>query len=237
MRWVPDKTGRFANRPHYLPAEIDEECERVISSFLRKRYGKVEFPIKTDDLTILIEERANLDSFADLSAEEGDVEGVTEFVPGRRPTVRIAESLSQPHLENRLRTTMTHEFGHVHFHQFMFDGDGASPSLFPRQEKAHTNKCHRDNIVSAAERDWMEWQAGYACGAILIPAGALVEMVRRFREENAIPYASLTVGSDLGQQLIADVTSTYQTSNDAARVRLLKKGILVPSEQRTAELF
>ena len=32
------------------------------------------------------------------------------------------------------------------------------------------NKCKRDNIVGASETDWMEWQAGYVCGAILIPA-------------------------------------------------------------------
>jgi hypothetical protein len=239
MRWVPDKTGRFARRPHYLPEELDSECERVILSFLNKKYGQVEFPIRTDDLTVFIEEKADLDSYADLSGEPGEVEGVTEFVPRSRPVVRISGALSAPNMENRMRTTLTHEYGHVHFHQFMFDDLQTQPaSLFPRQEQPHTNKCARDNIIEASERDWMEWQAGYACGAILMPSSALVESVKRFRDENKLPYANLAPSSEHGQHLIALVASTFQTSRDAARVRLLKKGILAEGGGgRTAELF
>src|SRR6266536_3811685 len=132
MKWVPDKTGRFQQCPHYLPEELDTECEQLIASFLQKRYGKVEFPIKTEDLTVFIEEKADLDSFADLSGEEGDVEGMTEFLPRKRPTVGIAGSLNQPYLENRLRTTLTHEYGHVHYHRFMFDLESSPVELlFP----------------------------------------------------------------------------------------------------------
>lgn len=130
MKWVIDRTGRFARRPHYLPEELDSECEHAILAFLNKRYGKVEFPIKTDDLTVFIEEQADLDNYADLSGEGEGVEGVTEFVPGKRPVVRIADALNAAHLENRLRTTLTHEYGHVHFHRFMFeDGHIATGSL------------------------------------------------------------------------------------------------------------
>ena len=54
MKWVNDRTGRFARRPHYEPEELDSECEQIILSFLKAKYGKIEFPIKTDDLTILM---------------------------------------------------------------------------------------------------------------------------------------------------------------------------------------
>lgn len=239
MKWVKDKTGRFPQRPHYLPEEIDDECERVTRDFLTKKYGKVAFPIKTDDLTILIEQSADLDSYADLSGEPGDVEGVTEFTPGQRPVVRISNALSATNMENRLRTTLTHEWGHAHFHQFMFDEVlTQAPSLFASHPTTHTNKCHRDNMIGASERDWMEWQAGYACGAVLMPSSVLLQTVKRFREERKIPYANLTLASDHGQQLITLVTSTFQTSRDAARVRLLKRGILADAgTSRTAELF
>jgi putative transposase len=46
MKWVRDKMGRFSQRPHYLPEELDTECERVILAFLAKKYGKAEFPVK-----------------------------------------------------------------------------------------------------------------------------------------------------------------------------------------------
>jgi hypothetical protein len=237
MKWVQDKTGRFARRPHLQPEEIDAQCERLVRKFLSKKYGKVEFPIRTDDLTILIEERADLDSCADLSHEEGEVEGVTEFRPGRRPLVSIANSLGAPNMENRLRTTLTHEFGHVYFHQFMFDTQAQSESLFPTEPKGQVNKCNRASIVNAAETDWMEWQAGYACGAILIPIGALIATVQAFRAENDLEYSNLALGTDAGQKLVVRVSTEFQTSKDAARVRLLKKGILADSGARTAEIF
>ena len=237
MKWIQDKTGRFARRPHLQPEEIDAQCERLVRKFLSKKDGKVEFPIRTDDLTILIEERADLDSCADLSHEEGEVEGVTEFRPGRRPLVSIANSLSAPNMENRLRTTLTHEFGHVYFHQFMFDTQAQSGSLFPTEPKGRVNKCNRASIVNAAETDWMEWQAGYACGAILIPFGALIATVQAFRAENDLEYSNLALGTDAGQKLVVRVSTEFQTSKDAARVRLLKKGILADSGARTAEIF
>jgi hypothetical protein len=238
MKWVPDRTGRFAKRPHYLPEELDAECEQIILSFLKKKYGKVEFPIKTDDLTVLIEQKADLDSCADLSHEEGDVEGVTEFLRGKRPLVKISNSLNLgSHSENRLRTTLTHEYGHVHFHRFMFEVEAVAPSLFSSGEQAHSNKCKRDKILNAAETDWMEWQAGYVCGAILMPAGALLETVNDFRTHNNLPLANLTLTSKEGQELVAAVATTFQTSKDAARVRLLKKRVLKERVAASGELF
>jgi hypothetical protein len=229
MKWVPDKTGRFPRRPHYLPEELDEECEQIVGTFLRQKYGKTDFPIKTDDLTILIEQKADLDSYADLSPEEGDVEGVTEFKPGQRPTVRISNALSTPYLENRLRTTLTHEYGHVYFHQFMFEVETRPLSLFGEDAEPAANKCKRDNIVGASETDWMEWQAGYVCGAILIPATALIDTVQAFRQKHGLALSNLGLNSEPGQRLIDTVAARFQTSKDAARVRLLKKRILIDS--------
>src|SRR5437773_1779928 len=41
MKWVTDTTGRFPRRPHYLPDELDAECEHIISSFLKDRHGRI----------------------------------------------------------------------------------------------------------------------------------------------------------------------------------------------------
>ena len=32
MRYVRDRTGRFSMRPHYEPAELDQECEKVLET-------------------------------------------------------------------------------------------------------------------------------------------------------------------------------------------------------------
>jgi hypothetical protein len=232
VRWVKDRTGRFPERPHYDREELDAECEQIINAFLLKRHGKITFPITTEDLTVLIEQAVeDLDTGADLSAEADDaeVEGVTEFIPGKRPRVRISNRLNDPRYENRLRTTLTHEYGHVKFHGFLFEPLPKPLSLFPttnENSKTQSNKCKRESIVGAPEVDWMEWQAGYACGALLMPVTPLVQTVREFREENGLPFDVLTISSDEGQSLIGAIATAFQTSRDAARVRLLQKHIL-----------
>jgi hypothetical protein len=115
MRYVRDQTGRFGERPHYEPKELDVMFERIVVEFLKGKKGKAEFPITTEDVTVLIErDTEDLDLYADLSAYGQGVEGVTEFAPGRKPRVRISASLGTSETqENRLRTTLTHEYGHV----------------------------------------------------------------------------------------------------------------------------
>jgi hypothetical protein len=228
MKWVPDRTGQFAQRPHYTPQELDAECEKIISTFLRKKYGRVEYPITTDDLTVLIEEKADFDSFADLSGEGADVEGLTEFRPGKRPVVKIAASFGETaHKENRLRTTLTHEYGHVHFHQFMFDSTTQSFSLFPAPAKPQVNRCHRHSIVDAPTTEWIEWQAGYACGALLMPVTALDETTRQHCRNAGIAYRDIGATSQEGRALIERIANRFQTSKDAAHVRLIKRGVVI----------
>src|ERR1700737_1363134 len=129
---VRDTTCCFPKRPRNLPEEIDAECERIVQEFLLWKYGRVEYPITPDDLTILLERDAEeLDMYADFSDEEGQIEGVTEFRLGKRPRVKIAARLSNsPNLENRLRTTLTHEYGHLHFHNLLYQVESKPASLF-----------------------------------------------------------------------------------------------------------
>lgn len=44
MRWYPDKTGRFRQRPHYEQDELEQICEDEVNEFLRGKYGTVAFP-------------------------------------------------------------------------------------------------------------------------------------------------------------------------------------------------
>jgi hypothetical protein len=122
MRWVPDSTGRFGVRPEYTGAELDAECERNVNGFLAARYGKVNVPIPTDALTIMLEQAtSDFDLYADLCSLGADVEGVTEFSSDRRPCVRISKELSLDcHSQRRLRMTLAHEYAHVKLHSFLW---------------------------------------------------------------------------------------------------------------------
>jgi hypothetical protein len=194
--------------------------------------------VATDDLTRLIEESAeDLDAYADLSDEGCDVEGMTEFLPGQRPRVRISKDISgRPELENRFRTTLTHEFGHVRFHGFMFqmrDGD----SLFSTAAVHVSAKCNRTSIIGAPRQDWMEWQAGYVCGAILMPRRHLQEAVRGHRTTGGLRSAVLDVGSSEGETLIREIAERFAVSREAAKVRLLKLNLLVEAGHVGPGLF
>ena len=233
LRWVADPTGRFAKRPHYSPEQLDAECERVVTDFLHQKYGSVAYPVSTDDLMVLLENSVeDLDLYADFSSEEGEIEGVTEFRMGRKPTVRIAARLtSTPRLENRLRTTLTHEYGHVHFHNVLHQIESKPLSLFeaqsaPLEASNKANRCKRDSMVSLSYRDWMEWQAGYVCGAMLIPYTQLIEKVQQFRKNKGLEHTALTEESAVGGELIRLIAGEFQTSRDAARVRLLQRKLL-----------
>jgi hypothetical protein len=156
MRYVRDATGRFAQRPHYEPGELDQECELLITEFMRERYGQLILPLPTDALTKLIErDAADLDLYADLSSEGPDVQGVTVFYPGRKPKVRIAADLGeQEWREHRLRTTLTHEYGHVKFHAYLWEIEAPSrdisPSMAPR---VASRQCRRQTIIGAPRTD------------------------------------------------------------------------------------
>ena len=144
--------------------------------FLRSRYGEALYPISTDDLTRLIEPYTDdFDSAADLSILGENVEGVTDFFLNTKPRVRIASHLWNR--ENRLRTTLAHEFGHVKFHNYLYQVE-PSLKLFVSATDGAPLQCKRED-VHGHQVDWMEWQAGYISGAILMPESALRAAVRR----------------------------------------------------------
>jgi len=167
MRYVRDTVHGFRERLHYEGGELDAMFENAGVDFLKEKYGKAEYPISTDDLTMLIEKDvADLDQYADLSQYGEGVEGMTEFPRSGKPRVAISHTVHRH--ENRLRTTLSHEYGHVRLHAYLF-------ALVDRQLRFGQNRkpnaiyCLRDAMLPAGKRDWMEWQAGYASGAALMP--------------------------------------------------------------------
>jgi IrrE N-terminal-like domain len=216
VKEVLDRTGRFEKRPFYRAEDLDMACEQIIVKFLRSLYGKVEFPVSTEDLKRLVErDVSDLDCYADLSEFGSDVEGVTFFYPGSKPEVRISAKLTEDECrENRLRTTLTHEYGHVHFHAYLF----ALQNQTKTEEKI---VCKRDGMIDAKEIDWMEWQAGYVCGAILMPKSYLNKSVQSFCQQNELTLPIKLTDRE-ANGLINLVASKFQVSNDAAKIRLIK---------------
>jgi Voltage gated chloride channel len=97
----------------------------------------------------------------------------------RRPALllRISASLAGDETrQNRLRTTLAHEYGHVRFHAYLWDLEPPDPDLLKSNPNVSMQICYCDNILDAAQTDWMKWQAGYVCGALLMPASKVREL-------------------------------------------------------------
>jgi len=233
MRMIPDPKGRFAERPYYTTDELDRECEQLVRDLHRQRNQDARPNITTDELHLLIElNGASLDSCADLSIYGSDVEGVTAFHPDEDPEVSISDRLANdPRRENRLRTTLAHEFGHVHFHRHLWAGKFRHGSLFDRKDPKNNAICKRDTILHAADYDWMEWQAGYVCGAILMPVTQIRRLVSNYCGARDL-HAAVAIRSDHGRRIVSSVVETFQVSEDAAKMRLKVLKLLGESDKR-----
>jgi hypothetical protein len=213
-------------RPHYELHELDEECEKIISDFSRQIHGDLILPIPTDTLTKLVERDASdLDLFSDLTTEGPDVDGVTDFLPNQEPRVRISAELSEGRSDHRLRTTLTHEYVHVKFHNFLWQLDAATPVLNEQLARKISPKCKRDRILNAPVVDWMEWQAGYGSGALLMPVTRVKNLVGTFFDQRKL-FGPISVNSQDTRALLDTMNVAFGVSKDAARVRLLKIGLL-----------
>jgi Zn-dependent peptidase ImmA (M78 family) len=220
MKLLRDPLGRPIPRLYFKVDELDRECEQIVTNFMDRHSAGFSLPVPTDDIIRMIEMEADdLDMYADLPEE---LDGYTDFFFERKPRVRIAKRLSDPRYENRLRMTLGHEFGHVRFHAPLWRDGGVERDRRPA-EPCWT--CNRDTIVAAPENDWMEWQAAYIGGALLMPREPVRLLVRGIGVPQA-PETAVGADSDLGQAAILRVTKGCQVSQQAARVRLAKLGLL-----------
>ncbi len=223
MHWRRDTTGRFAQRPHYDQDELDGLCEGIIVDFLRNAYGKVRYPISTDDIANLIDRDVDdLDLYADLRAKGDDVQGVTYFYRDKRPHIYIAKELTEQEWRaHRLRTTLTHEYGHARLHANLWAFD--QMPLFPTIEPVHTHLNRNRSIGDAT--DWLEWQAGYASAALLMPVSVVRDLSRSLLHGWG-EYRLLPPTSPRGRTLVAEMVGAFDVSLEAAVVRLRQLGYL-----------
>jgi hypothetical protein len=81
-------------------------------------------------------------------------------------------------------------------------------------------------LPGKGEKDWMEWQAGYISGALLMLRSRVQLLVDAFRREHQAGTV-INTGSVEGQLLIGRVSEVFDVSREAASLRLLQLGHLV----------
>jgi Zn-dependent peptidase ImmA (M78 family) len=219
VKMIPDRTGRFPERPHWEIRELEQMCEETMTSFLRQHFGFERIPVPTEAVMMLIErDAADLDLATNLSDEMHEVFGFTQFERGRKPLVKIARELwEQRHRNNRLRTTLTHEYGHVMLHTWLYDEYGTARA---------PHRCYWQSLLPTGQVvDWFEWQAGYASGALLMPESFARRTVEAYFQ-NRSERPPVTKGSPEASVLCQRISLAFDVSIEAATVRLKQLGYL-----------
>jgi hypothetical protein len=219
FEWIHDTTGRFRRRPWYTQAYLDQCCERILFEFLNELYGQITVPVPTGALIKLIERDAReLNLYADLTKVEEGLLGVTFFDPPGKPEVRIARALYEDAKGvHRCRFTLAHEYVHVRVHNPLYQ-----KAAIARRQEQH---CTGDETLALRPKvNWMEWQASYAAGALLMPISRLKLVAEAcLGKINVAPVpAETTKATDLKQR----VSEAFFVSAEAAGVRLLQLGYL-----------
>jgi hypothetical protein len=227
-RWLNDPTRRFASRPVYRTQDLDLGIEAFVSSFLAKREADASrFPLSDVDLNRMVESvTSDFDSSCDLRFVGDDVEGATRFWFDTDPAVMIDRRLSDDSMRRRRRMTIAHELGHVLLHRQLFDRSAIGMmELFPDLDDQAPVYCFRHGIDLGP--NWMEWQASYVAGLMLMPSEAVRRqgLVVANSVGSKLPFS--TAGDDT-DQLIDALSSDFEVSEEAVRVRLLQLHLIEP---------
>jgi len=178
-------------------------------------YGRMVFQ-GTDKMPVYIPER-----------DEAD------YATVRADTVMIDESLTEPNMRNLYRSTLMHECGHSFYHRAYYD----DPRNWTDRNERMTG-CMRSAVEQSGKRklstdnDWMEYQAQYFSGAILMPETKL----RAFVQDKAVRdyAAAAALVSYRNLRLSERVSKHFGVSIRAAQIRLEQLHLLEQEPPTTA---
>jgi hypothetical protein len=224
FEWIRDSTGRFRRRPWYTQAYLDQRCEQILFEFLYELYGQITIPVPTGALIKLIERDAReLNLYADLTEVEEGLLGVTFFEPPGKPEVRIARALYEDlRILHRCRFTLAHEYIHVCVHDPLYQ----TLAILERREQ----RCTGDETLALGPKvDWMEWQASYAAGALLMPISRLKLVAAECLGKGDV--TQLAPDSPRAADLKQRASEAFMVSAEAAGVRLIQRGFLASVER------
>jgi hypothetical protein len=215
MQWINDPTGRFQSRPWYSKPELDEICEAIAVKFLKTRSSNREPLLSTDDLITLVErDTSRLVLNADLHTLGRGIVGATSFfTDGSLPLIQIDQGCRPgPYAwqHQLFRFTLMHEYSHALLHDDLIPVD-------PKPGRQHFRQtCSEEQVgPTSSVTDWMEWQANYSAGALLMPTTHVTQLVDRIEAE----WVSLS-SPHARRDLIRQMQRCFGVSPTAARIRL-----------------
>jgi hypothetical protein len=223
--WAIDPLRRFERRPIFLTEDVEIAMALLVTAISASE----PFTHLDDDrLEAIVESLvAEYDSASDLRPFGEGVEGITWFSFDGPPSVLIDQALTAPSLRRRRRMTIAHEIGHVVLHSQLFRrGARAEMQLFSDFEGPAPLYCLRESIELST--NWMEWQASFAGGALLMPAKQVHQFIAESNLKLGLPTAAEGTAD---AQVITAVSEHFDVSRRAAEVRLLQLRHIEPDRR------
>jgi hypothetical protein len=85
-------------------------------------------------------------------------------------------------------------------HDFLWQMEAHNLTMHEQLSRQPSPKCERDKILGASEADWMEWQAGYLSGSLLMPLSYVKAAVGTYCETRKL-FAPIVAASSAAQAL------------------------------------
>lgn len=156
-----------------------------------------------------------------------------EYISAKANTVIFDSRLLEENQEHRYRFTAGHEAGHVVFHTSYFAYDPNQLSLFGDAEPAmvrcrvDTTKVKTKSFRLISDHDWMEWQANYFSGALLMPQSAVIALANEYDGPDYLrPWS-----------LIRTLEDVFNVSSEAAKHRLTSLKLIEPISETAFSAF
>jgi Zn-dependent peptidase ImmA (M78 family) len=223
------------------PMHCEGELEEMVARALMKHRGVL--PAEPGPISIdrLIEEMFGFnETYEDLGP---GILGEIRFGIEDRPLgIRIARRLgdidpANPSIDHERRLTLSHECGHGLAHSKLF-ADKLRRERDPRFKQFRTEEtrivCHERDINSGTARpavrsssdDWLEWEANYLMGALLLPRDLVLSFVRPWLTGRVDGIAPRRLPAGRRSFAIAATATAFQVGEEIAARRL---STLVPN--------
>lgn len=156
----------------------------------------------------------------------------------KKNTVIVDNELAEDKsMEGRYRFTCSHEASHWLLHRHMFEKDENQICMFDNSE-AKVIKCLNRNIENIflyydfkTDGEWIEWQADYLGGAILMPSPSMYQAFTELLEKLSIHQYYIFVDNQSCniknyRTVVNELSYKFNVSKKAVQVRLDKLGLI-----------
>ena len=241
MRSWPDPKSPWGKQLRFEENEFEAMMDEM-----RWRAGPECFaPGKGVDVDLVLLKAIECEAdYVDLPA---GVMGRTIFGADGSARIEISRALSDEAesdrtVRRRLRTTLSHECGHVACHRGLFIRDTETLSLFSGLPARTTTAkppimCRADTVGRTGYRgEWWEYQANRCMAALLLPRTMFSASAKKRLADRGFKSGNDCVQSGYGESLIRELSDEYDVSQQATLFRLQALGFL-PSGMQTRLRF